>query len=76
MAERDDSEGLGAADSSNVAVCVRKLNHTIGELARTYGAASVAMALTELMGCSVCATDSVERGASIRALVEGMNVSR
>ena len=46
-----------------------KLNDAIGELARCYGATSV-VALTEVMGCSSCATDSVERGASIRALVD------
>jgi len=44
-------------------------------LARSYGAASVVVALTEVMGCSSCTTDSAERGASIRALVERMNVS-
>jgi hypothetical protein len=76
MAERDDSEGYGRADPTTVSICVRKLNHTIGELARNYGAASVVAALTEVMGCSSCATDSVERGASIRALVERMGVSR
>ncbi len=74
MAERDVSPG--GADPSKVAVCVRKLNHTIGDLARNYGVASVVMALTEVMGCSSCATDSVERGAGIRALVERMNAGR
>jgi len=44
-----------------------KLNDAIGELARRYGATSVVVALTEVMGSSSCATDSVERGASIRA---------
>jgi hypothetical protein len=74
MADHADSPCTGA-DSSYVAVCVRKLNDTIGELARRYGAASVVVALTEVMGCSSCATASVERGASIRALVERMTVS-
>jgi len=74
MVDHDDSPSAGA-DLSDVAVCVRKLNDTIGELARRYGAASVVVALTEVMGCASCATNSVERGASIRALVERMNVS-
>jgi len=72
MVEHDES----GRDVGAVAICVRKLNYTIGELARCYGAASVVAALTEVMGCSSCATDSVERGASIRALVERMNVDR
>jgi hypothetical protein len=55
---------------------VRELNHAIGELARRYGAASVVVALTEVMGCASCATDSVERGASIRALMDRMTGSR
>ena len=76
MAERDDSQGYGRADPGAVSICVRKLNHTIGELARYYGAASVVAALTEVLGCSSCAADSIERGASIRALVERMGVSR
>jgi hypothetical protein len=74
MANYDDASFTGA-DSSNVAVCMRKLNDTIGELARRYGTASVVVALTEIMGCSSCAMNSVERGASIRTLVERMNVS-
>jgi hypothetical protein len=74
MTDHDDSLCTGAY-SGNVAVCVRKLNDTIGELARRYGAASVVVALTEVMGCSSCAKDSVERGASIRALVERTNAS-
>jgi hypothetical protein len=53
-----------------VAACVRKINHTVGELARCYGVAAVVAALTEVMGCASCITDSMERGASIRALVE------
>ena len=69
-------EDLSGADTTNVAICVHKLNHTIGELARCYGAMSVVIALTEVMGCSACATDSVERGASIRALVERMRGTR
>ena len=52
------------------ATCVREINHTIGELARCYGVATVVAALTEVMGCASCITDSLERGASIRALVE------
>lgn len=73
MADRNDSSG---ADPGNVAICVRKLNDTIGELARCYGAFSVVVALTEVMGCSACATDSIERGASIRALVDRMRSSQ
>ena len=74
LANHDDTPCTDA-DFSDVAVCVRKLNDTIGELARRYGAASVVVALTEVMGCSSCAKDSVERGASIRALVERTNAS-
>ena len=55
-----------------VAICVRTLNQTIGALARSHGVAVVVAALTEVMGCSSCITDSIERGASIRALVERM----
>jgi hypothetical protein len=76
MAARDDSDDIGEADSSNVAICTRTLNHTIGELARCYGAASVVVALTEVMGCASCMTDIVERGTSIRALVERLGVTR
>jgi hypothetical protein len=76
MAAEDHSNDSSRADMSNVSICVRKLNHTIGELARCYGAMSVVVALTEVMGCSACATDSVERGASIRALVERMRGSQ
>ena len=71
--ERDAPSNV---DMANVAICVHQLNHTIGELARCYGAASVVVALTEVMGCASCATDSIERGASIRALLERMSVSR
>lgn len=71
---KGDTKDLRATDNS--AVCVRKLNHTIGELARCYGTASVVAALTQIMGCSSCITDSVKRGASIRALVERMSVDR
>lgn len=76
MADRDDNDEIGDADSKGVAVCVRTLNHTIGELARCYGAASVVVALTEVMGCASCMTDIVERGTSIRALVERLGVTR
>ena len=75
MSERDDKAAPGGADS-RVAICVDKLNQTIGELARCYGVTSVVVALTEVMGCSSCATDSVERGVSIRGLVERMSVTR
>lgn len=71
--ERDAHSGV---DAKEVAICVRELNHTVGELARRYGAASVVVALTEVMGCESCAIDSVERGVSIRALMERMSASR
>ena len=58
--------------SDPVAVCVQKLNHAIGDLARCYGVAAVVAALTEVMGCSSCIADGIERGASIRVLVERM----
>ncbi len=56
-----------------VAICVRTLDHTIGALARSHGVAVVVTALTEVMGCSSCITDSIERGTSIRRLVERMS---
>ncbi len=56
-----------------VASCVRTLNHTMGELARSHGVAAVVAALTEVMGCSSCITDSIERGTSVRSLVERMS---
>jgi hypothetical protein len=70
MAACAESDDVREADSSNVALCARTLNSTIGELARCYGIASVVAALTEVMGCASCATASVERGTNIRALVE------
>jgi hypothetical protein len=76
MAENKEREGLGSVDLQDVAMCVRQLDHTIGELARRYGTAAVVVALTEVMGCASCATDSVERGVSIRALVERTSASR
>jgi hypothetical protein len=76
MAARDDTDDIGEAELSNVAICARRLNHTIGELARCYGTASVVAALTEVMGRASCATASAERGTSIRALVERVNITR
>ncbi|HBZ70571.1 MAG TPA: hypothetical protein DEP35_12920 [Deltaproteobacteria bacterium] len=76
MAGREEREKPSGDDASDVASCVRQLNQTIGELARRYGAASVVVALTEVMGCASCATDSVERGASIRALMDRISISR
>lgn len=76
MAEGEEHRKFSGVDPKDVAGCVREINHTIGELARRYGAASVVIALTEVMGCASCATDSVERGASIRALMERMSLSR
>ena len=74
MVVRAKSGDVADADQTNVAVCIRTLNHTIGELARCHGATAVVVALTEVMGCSSCITDTVERGASIRALVERLRV--
>lgn len=76
MAEDEEREKLRSVDAAHVASCVRALNHTIGGLARVYGAASVVVALTEVMGCASCATDSVERGASIRELMDRMSLPR
>lgn len=76
MAGGEQAEKPGGVDARDVASCVREINHTIGELARRYGPASVVVALTEVMGCASCATDSVERGASIRALMDRMIGSR
>ena len=76
MAERKEPRETGSVGSQEVAACVRELNHTMGELARLYGAASVVVALTEVMGCESCAMDSVERGVSIRSLMERMKASR
>ncbi len=70
MAEERQRGQSGSVDAKDIAMCVRQLDHTIGELARRYGAAAVVVALTEVMGCASCATDSVERGVSIRELVE------
>lgn len=68
MADRDDS--IGDASSGDVAVCVRTLNHAIGQLANRYGASSVVAALVEVVGCSICMHDVNRRGTSIRALIE------
>jgi hypothetical protein len=76
MAGREEHRKPSGIDAKDVASCVRELDHTIGELARRYGAASVVVALTEVMGCASCATDSVERGASIRALMDRVTTTR
>ena len=76
MAGGEERRKLSNVDAKDVASCVHEINHTIGELARRYGAASVVVALTEVMGCASCATDSVERGASIRALMDRMTLTR
>ena len=55
-----------------VETCVQALNHTLGELARSHGVAVVVAALTEVTGCSSCLRDTMERGTSIRHLVERM----
>lgn len=67
MVNRDDR--VGDARSRQIAACVRALNRTIGELATVYGSASVAAALTQVMGCPSCLED-VSRGAGIQALIE------
>lgn len=75
MTRREDNVDIAGADSGKVGACVRALNHTIGELARQHGVSAVVVALTQVMGCSCCATDSVERGASIRALTERISLT-
>src|ERR1700738_5165359 len=62
MTDRDD--GIGDANSGDVAVCVRTLNHAIGQLANRYGASSVVAALVEVVGCSICMHDANRRGTS------------
>jgi len=76
MVERKEPREPGSEGSKEVAACVRQLNQTMGELARVFGASAVVVALTQVMGCESCAMDSVERGASIRALMERMKASR
>jgi len=75
MAERKDSVDIAGADANNVAACVRALNRTIGELARQHGLSTVVVALTQVMGCSSCTTDRVERNASIRAIIERISLT-
>jgi len=70
MAEQTERGTPAGGDEEKVSICVRELDHAIGELARRHGAASVVLALTQVMGCVSCASDSVGRGLSIRALVE------
>jgi len=66
-------KGDRKVEPRNVALCVRTLNHTIGELARCYGTHAVVAALTEVMGCTSCRTYSVD---SLHALVEHMGAPR
>jgi hypothetical protein len=66
---------MGDADSKDVTVCVRMLNHTIGQLADRYGAASVVAAPTEVVGCSSCVGD-VSRSTGIRALMKRIDFTR
>lgn len=73
MTDRKDHSG--DADSRNVAICVRTLDHTIGQLASCYGATSVVAALTEVMGCSSCVAD-VNRGTRIRSRMEQIGLIR
>ena len=66
-----------SADSGNtsISLCVQRLDR-VGELANRYGPASVAAALTEIVGCSWCARDEASRGRSIRALMTRIGVDR
>ena len=75
MPEHGENEDIRRADSSTVALCVRTLNDTIGELANRYGAAAVVAALTDVMGCATC-MDDVKRGTGIRALMERIGLIR
>lgn len=75
MAHRVENDDTGDPDSKSVAVCVRTLNHTIGQLANQYGAASVVAALTDVVGCSSCA-DEVSRERRIRALMQRVGLIR
>jgi hypothetical protein len=70
----DEIDDIGGADS-NIDVCVHTLDRMIEELANRYGAASVVAALTEVVGCSACADDQINRGTSIRALMRRINVT-
>jgi hypothetical protein len=76
MPDCEDKDDIEAGFSRDVSVCVLTLDRIIGELATRYGAASVAAALIEVVGCSSCAVDHVSRGTSIRALMERIGVSR
>ncbi len=67
MEEQDDG-------GDAIATCVRRLNHTIGELARNHGVAAVVAALSEVIGCSFCVTDRIERGTSVRSLLERISL--
>ena len=69
------NDSIDDANSRDVAVCVRTLNRTIGQLANRYGSASVVAALTEVVGCSSC-VDDVSRGTSIQALMERIGITR
>jgi diguanylate cyclase (GGDEF)-like protein/PAS domain S-box-containing protein len=56
-------------DREDVSVCLLTLDRIIGELANRHGAASVAAALIDVVGCSSCVADNVSRGTSIRELM-------
>jgi hypothetical protein len=75
MPEHDEKEDIRKADSRNVALCVRALNQTIGQLANRYGTSAVVAALTDVMGCASCVED-VNRGTRVRALMERIGVIR
>jgi diguanylate cyclase (GGDEF)-like protein/PAS domain S-box-containing protein len=56
-------------DREDVSVCLLTLDRIVGELANRHGAASVAAALIDVVGCSSCVADNVSRGTSIRELI-------
>lgn len=62
--------------SEDVAMCVLTLDRVIGELANRHGAASVAAALIEVVGCSSCVHDDSRRGVSIRTLLGRIAASK
>lgn len=70
MADRD-----GSGDVS-VNLCVQRFDRLIAELAHRHGTASVAAALTEIVGCSWCARDVVSHGKSIRTLIARIGVDK
>ena len=69
MNENDNSgDSAGARDT---AICARILDDTISGLAVRFGVAPVVAALTEIVGCYACVTNSL-RGAGMRESIERM----